>query len=311
MNRTKTSNHFYLFDGAPWMVVYICEAVFIIVGNSLTIYIFWGIRKQLKRTSYLLINLAFADLLVGITLSLWISNGIAAMMEVRLSYTVFRVTLIIDVLGLVTSVLSLVVISLERMLAIVRPFRHRMLRMWHYQVAIASTWILSSLNAGVNVNIGVAYSYVTVVTEIGSILTITIAYLTIWISTKRSQFLRKSSRNAEQNKKLAKTLFLVTVLSIATCLPNAITLATRDYLQQLHSFRVQITLVALFANSFINPILYCYKMPAFKKSLKTLLCHCSREQRIFDDNSFGVHSGAGITLKSMRTVADCRLEPQT
>lgn len=73
------------------MVVYIsvCEAVFIIVGNSLTIYIFWGIRKQLKRTSYLLINLAFADLLVGIALSLWISDGFAAMMEVRLSYTVF------------------------------------------------------------------------------------------------------------------------------------------------------------------------------------------------------------------------------
>ena len=109
--------------------------------------------------------------------------------------------------------LSLTVISLERMLAIVWQFRHRMLRMWHYQVAIASTWILSYLNVGVNVNIGVAYSYVTVVTEIGSILTITIAYLTIWISTKRSQFLRKSSRNAEQNK---KTLFLVTVLSIAT-----------------------------------------------------------------------------------------------
>lgn len=143
------------------------------------------------------------------------------------------------------------------------------------------------------------------------ILTITIAYLTIWISTKRSQFLHKSSKDAEQNKKLAKTLFLVTVLSIATCLPNALTLATRDYLQQLYSFRVQITLVALFANSFINPIFYCFKMPAFKKSLKTLLCHCSREQRIFDDNGFGVHSGAGITLKSMRTVADCRLEPQT
>lgn len=307
MNRTKTSNHFYLYDGAPWMVVYICEAVFLIAGNSLTIYIFRDIRKQLKRTSYLLINLAFADLLVGIALSLWIADGIAAMMGVRLSYTVFKVTLIIDVLGLVTSVLSLTVISLERMLAIVWPFRHRMLRMWHYQVAIASIWILSSLNA----NIGSAYSYVTVVTEIGPILTITIAYFTIWISTKRSQFLHKSSRSTEQNKKLAKTLFLVTVLSIATCLPNAICLATRDYLQQLHSFPLQITLVALFANSFMNPILYCFKMPAFKRSLKTLLCHCSREKRVFDDNSYGVDNGSGITLKSMRTVGDRRLEPQT
>ena len=48
------------------MLVYICEAFLILVGNLFTIYIFWSIRKQLKRASYLLINLAVADFFVGI-----------------------------------------------------------------------------------------------------------------------------------------------------------------------------------------------------------------------------------------------------
>ena len=50
------------------MLVYICEAFLILVGNLFTIYIFWSIRKQLKRASYLLINLAVADFLLELEL---------------------------------------------------------------------------------------------------------------------------------------------------------------------------------------------------------------------------------------------------
>ena len=63
MNSTGLS-HFHLFIGVPWMVIYICEAFLIVTGNTFTVYIFWSIRKRLKRTSYLLINLAVANILV-------------------------------------------------------------------------------------------------------------------------------------------------------------------------------------------------------------------------------------------------------
>ena len=42
------------------------EIAVIIIGNVFTISIFWTLRFHLKRTCFLLINLAVADLLVGI-----------------------------------------------------------------------------------------------------------------------------------------------------------------------------------------------------------------------------------------------------
>ena len=42
----------------------ILESVIIIVGNAFTIFVFWKHRNRLKRTSFLLINLAVSDLLV-------------------------------------------------------------------------------------------------------------------------------------------------------------------------------------------------------------------------------------------------------
>ena len=43
------------------------EAIVIIIGNALTIFVFWSQKLSLRRTSFLLINLAIADLIVGIT----------------------------------------------------------------------------------------------------------------------------------------------------------------------------------------------------------------------------------------------------
>ena len=49
-------------------VVYILEAVLTLSGNIFTIFVFWKHRAELKRASYLLVNLAFADLLVAISI---------------------------------------------------------------------------------------------------------------------------------------------------------------------------------------------------------------------------------------------------
>ena len=46
--------------------VFTVEALVIIIGNTLTIFVFWTHRFHLKQTYFLLINLAVADLLVGI-----------------------------------------------------------------------------------------------------------------------------------------------------------------------------------------------------------------------------------------------------
>ena len=135
-----------LFSGVPWMIIYICETALIITGNLITIYIFWKIRKRLKRTSYLLINITIADITVGIALALALSEGIATMMEKEVSLILKKPASTIDSLG-VTSLLSLALISLERMFAVVWPFRHRMLSAWYYHISVAIVWSIASLNA--------------------------------------------------------------------------------------------------------------------------------------------------------------------
>ena len=57
------------------MVVYIFEAVLILGGNFIAVHIFWKIRERLKRASYLLINLAVADALVGIYITIYLYQG--------------------------------------------------------------------------------------------------------------------------------------------------------------------------------------------------------------------------------------------
>ena len=52
-----------------FVVVFVVEAALIILGNAFTIFVFLTPTRtsHIRRTCYLLINLAVADLLVGIT----------------------------------------------------------------------------------------------------------------------------------------------------------------------------------------------------------------------------------------------------
>ena len=302
MNNTSPGS-LVLYKGVPWIVLYAFEAFMILTGNSITVYIFWSIRKRLKRTSYLLINLAVADILVGISIILWLCVGIAAMMGRELSI-VGKTAVNVDTVGTISSILSLVLISLDRMFAILWPFRHRTANTWCYHVSIGIVWFVASINAAINVSFDLYSSnhrliYLLAFTLIIAVLIITGAYLAIWISMRRNRFCNNTSRSMEQDKKLAKTLFIVTALSIITCLPSGISLALRDYLKNLYSFRVQITFAAQYANSFLNPLIYCFKMPEFKELLKKLLCSCARQRLSLKEN---LSEPSGVTLRSLKTL---------
>ena len=254
-----------LFKEAPWMVVYTCEGFLILTGNSITVYVFWTIRNRLKRTSYLLINLAVADFLVGISLTLFIWDGIAVMKEIEQTYVILNMAKVTSAISSIPSLLSMVLISLERMFAVLWPFRHRILNIWCYHISVGIIWFVACLYAIVNVGFefnntknDFTYSYFIPIIMISSVLIISGAYLAIWISMRRNRMLGKSSRSMEQDKRLAKTLFGRTGLSIITYLPSGISFAFRNYFYQLHSFRLQITIAVQQANSLFNPIVYCF-----------------------------------------------------
>ena len=221
---------FHLFKGVPWLITYICETVLILTGNAVTIHIFWSIRKRMKRSSYLLINLAVADFLVGISISLFLFLHISSAAPILVINTVVKIGVFLDTVGVTSSILSLALISLERMLAMLWPFRHRTVKTWYYHLSVGIVWLLACFNGVVNVIIDLyrtksqdGFSYLMAITIICSVLVITDAYLAIWFSIKRSNRFRSNTcRSMEQDRKLAKTLFIVTAFSVFTCLPSGI-----------------------------------------------------------------------------------------
>ena len=103
-------------------------------------------RKRLKRTSYLLINLAVADFFVGIGLSMFIGTDIARTLKRNIPDSLEITLIIIDLSATLSSVTSLALISLERMFAILWPFRHRLLKTRYFYVSIGVAWLISGSN---------------------------------------------------------------------------------------------------------------------------------------------------------------------
>lgn len=253
------------------MIVFSSEGILILAGNCLTLFIFQKIRKTLRRTSYLLINLTAADLILSLSVVLYLWSDIAITQGKPISVHVADTAYVIDILASAASVLSLSLISLERMFAILWPFRHRILQTWHYVVSLSFLWVIVIANATVSSYLvfsnNLRHATIgTVVIALVSLLVTVTAYLVIWVATKRNQL--KNSRSMAQQKRLAKTLCIVTIISLITWLPTPIGLAIPTYLRDSNLLYVRVTLALQYANSFLNPVVYCFRMPEFKKILK-------------------------------------------
>ena len=83
-----------------------------------------------------------------------------------------------------------------------------------------------------------------------------------------------------RGRKLTKTLFIVTVVSLLLTLPYIIfelciilKLRTSIPLHLNVSFQIM-----FYANSLVNPVLYTFRMPKFKRALLSIL-HCRSQQQ--------------------------------
>ena len=104
-----------------FIVIFALEAAVIITGNVFTIFVFkTQSRLHLKRTCLLLINLAVADLLVGV-------GQVAVLIKHKLTGTEngsLSASWAFQAFGSCVSVMFLALISLERVYAVFRPLRH-------------------------------------------------------------------------------------------------------------------------------------------------------------------------------------------
>ena len=249
-------------------------AVLIILGNFFTIWVFHRQRSR-KRSYFLLISLAVADLMVGLfAIPLFIIGS-----STEYSHFWWLVSTSFDAFTGLTSIYTLAVISLERMFAIVCPLRHRTLTSRNYIYAIAIPWIAAAVFIALIIlySKGVikytSYKFSPFLFLITPLLTMCVAYFSIWIKQKSTKEIR--NHRAARESKLAKTLFLVTGASLLTWTPFQVF----NNLFAFQVFQISLTVFYLskilqFSNSLVNVVIYPLRIPEFKKTLKNII-HCT------------------------------------
>ena len=186
-----------------------------ILGNSLTIAVFTRKNFQRKKLHYLLINLAVTDLITGtISVTIQIAGFIAELHNIHLSEGLYDAHYFSDVLSDFKSAYSVAFISVERLHAVCWPFKHRILKRWHYALTMSMTWLVGATVAlasneilpdrisrleGLNI--------CTVFTATPIIVTIT-AYC--FLRLNRKGHVAKTRR--DKNRSIACSLLVVTVV---------------------------------------------------------------------------------------------------
>ena len=257
-----------------WSSAFGLLAVLIVTGNFFSIWVFHRQRSR-KRSYFLLISLAVADLMVGL-----FAIPIFIISSTECPYLRWLVSTSFDAFTGLTSIYTLAVISLERMFAIVCPLRHRTLTSRNYIYAIAIPWIAAAVFIAVIILKPkgsvkhLSYKFFPFLFLITPLLTMCVAYFSIWIKQKSTKGIR--NHRAARESKLAKTLFLVTGASLLTWTPFQI----MNNLFLFQGLQISLTVFYLskilqFSNSLVNVVIYPLRIPEFKTTLKNII-HCCR-----------------------------------
>ena len=275
-----------------WLTVGLTECVAIVTLNIITVIVLVKNRNLRKRSTYLVINLAVADILlggfatidlfyrVGVRCNVWKYNSIDPWAGYVLDTLFF--------LFLVSSATNIAAISVERLHATLRPFRHRLIKKWVYALIIAVVWVTAGL---LSIALAVLmvfkgpsyyfwYSFIPV-----CLLVICISYTSIVIKVRcgaQPQHHGATSRA----RKLTMTLLIVTVVSLLSYLPYLVCyflVFTTDVLTSM-SFVTFVRLlyfvkVLFYANSLVNPILYAIRMPEYRSAVLALFRRRPQQQR--------------------------------
>ena len=271
-----------------WFAVFLTVSVAIVIVNLLSIILFMKNTNLRTRAMYLVINLTVADMFVGVIsflyaiIQLYASRKCAIVKIFLISKETMTMAFLFCWFPL-TSLTSIAVISLDRLHATFRPFRHRFITENVYWVTIFAIWVLSAM-VSATLQLFVAFWnelqwYYFPLWESYSCLclfVICVSYFSIVVQflrgAKPQQHGAAANRLSLWQRKLSITLFIMTIVSLLMWLPHVIA-----SFSHLKSERLQNSLgVLFFANSFVNVIVYTIRMPEFKKAILELF---KRRQR--------------------------------
>jgi len=286
-----------------WIAVFMTEAVAIVTLNIITIIVFMKNRSLRKRSMYLVINLAVADMLVGgfseiMTFFVMGNQCNFWKYNVHLNGIWDSIIYSLELLFPLTSILNIAAISLERTHATFLPLRHRVIRKMVYVVIIIIIWVTAAMVSIALVIIknlnGHTKYYFYVYVSFNSICLFMIfaSYASIFMKMCCGAHPRHHGV-ASRERKLSVTLFIVTLVSFLMWLPYVISIFLLYSTEIFSSFsmltnaRFFLSLFLFFyTNSLVNPIVYAIRMSEFKRALVSLF-------------RFQQRQGVGIPLRPL------------
>ena len=264
-------------DISVLLPVFITEFSLILMINAITIIAFARIRHLRKRSTYLIINLTVADLLVGA-----VAGPLVVFQRFRRNQYFPRpgfITRAVKLTFIIASPMNLSLISLDRLHAILFPFRHCLITKWSYFRIIIGSWFIAllfgSLMAGLNMNVSYSsFTYARTSFDVVNLLVLAVSYVVIFVNVRRPHSQNSAALQAE--RKLTTTLSIVTGVSVLTILPWAIYKSLPQHIKEKQTYMSSVDLhntlaVISFANSIVNPFVYAIRMQEFRKAIRNLV----------------------------------------
>ena len=283
---------------STWYAVSLTINVAVVSVNLLSIIVFIKNSNLRTRAMYLAINLTVVDMFVGgsatsfiVLLFLLYGCGAGSTVFIFIAARewppILLVFFMIDTWVSLTSLTGIAVISLDRMHATFRPFRHRNTEKWVYGVTIAGVWILSAMifipspiirlygNLHQQWQLVFAF-YLWLSYGLLCLFVIFVSYTSIalkfWCGTRPP-----SHGAANRQRKLTVTLFIMTIVSLLLFLPYPVYTLSTDRSFNLTFLRLRLSFTLLHhTNSLVNPIIYTIRIPEFRRALLILF---KRRQR--------------------------------
>ena len=193
-----------------------------------------------------------------------------------------------------TSLVNLVVISLERLHATLFPFKHRFIKKWIYGVIITVIWLTTTARESVQIllkekGISTIYieSFLYLPFYLMSGFLICVCYILIVVKVRCSRHPYRHGAASLRERKLTGTCtsIIVALVSLLCYLPVMIHaflvivtyrgdvflgLSLRSY------FIIRMTVLLTFlANSIVNLVIYALRMPGFRASVSQIFCRTS------------------------------------
>lgn len=296
------AGHFVFYEGyllkadEPLAIILVILGFFTVVGNTLVflVYIIDPGKNLRSVSNYFVVNLALADILVGVVVdpvnasSYWSGNS-----EILFLFYIFAI------LSCVCSIVNISALMVDRFIAVRKPFRYKSLvTPKRVRFAVVMTWLFSlhfSIMPIVGWRTASFQFYLYGLGVLTPMFIMLVSYYGLLkILKQKSNNLKNSSDSREANyvkkgvereKRISNTVFIMLMVFTLAWGPFVIVDFVLVNCAECRSEHLRlardITLTLGFFSSGINPVLYAWRIPNFRKGLILMFRKfCRRNPRV-------------------------------